>query len=60
MNLLDQTLSHFNTQEVCQIDNIKELSDIAIIAKYSVINPQNVKKYTNQYTVDVAKVNKYT
>jgi len=55
MNLLVQTLIHFNAQDLCKMD-IKEISDIAVIAKYSVINPLNVKKYTNQYTIDVAKV----
>ncbi len=58
MNLLDQTFFHFNSKDTSNID-VKELSDIVIFAMNSVVNMQNIKKYINQYTVDVSKKELY-
>jgi hypothetical protein len=54
MNLLDQTFFHFNCNELSQME-VKDLSDIVILALNSVVNLQSIKKYTNQYSIDVSK-----
>lgn len=54
MNLLDQTFLHFNCKEISHLD-VKDLSDIVILALNSVVNLQSIKKYTNQYSIDVSK-----
>jgi len=58
MNLLDQTFFHFNSKDSINMD-VKDLSDIVILAMNSVVNMQNVKKYNNQYPVDVSKKELY-
>jgi len=57
-NLLEQTFYHFNCKEITHTD-IKDLSDIVILAMNSVVNLQNVKKYNNQYSIDVSKKELY-
>ena len=57
-NLLEQTFFHFNCKEITHTD-IKDLSDIVILAMNSVLNLQNVKKYNNQYSIDVSKKELY-
>lgn len=54
MNLLDQTFYHFNCQELSQVD-VKDLSDIVVLSLNSVVNLQHLKKYNNQYSVEVSK-----
>jgi hypothetical protein len=58
MNLLDQTFYHFNCKDLSHLD-VKDLSDIVILAMNSVVNLQNIKKYTNQYSIDVSKKELY-
>jgi hypothetical protein len=57
-NLLEQTFYHFNCKDITHTD-IKDLSDIVILAMNSVVNLQNVKKYNNQYSIDVSKKELY-
>lgn len=57
-NLLEQTFYHFNFKEITHTD-IKDLSDVVILAMNSVVNLQNVKKYNNQYSIDVSKKELY-
>jgi hypothetical protein len=54
MNLLDQTFYHFNSKEISNLD-VKDLSDIVVLSLNSVVNLQNLKKYNNQYSVEVSK-----
>jgi hypothetical protein len=58
MNLLDQTFFHFNCRDISNMD-VKDLSDIVILAMNSVVNMQNIKKYNNQYPIDVSKKELY-
>lgn len=54
MNLLDRTFNYFKTDKLSHYE-IPELSDTLILAKHFVIHKQNIKKYNNQYLIDVAK-----
>lgn len=58
MNLLDQTFYHFNSKEISNLD-VKDLSDIVVLSLNSVVNLQNLKKYNNQYSVEVSKKELY-
>lgn len=53
MNLLDRTFNYFKSDK--PFYEIPDLSDTLILAKHSVIHKQNIKKYNNQYLVDVTK-----
>jgi hypothetical protein len=39
--------------------DIKDLSDIVVLAMNTVVNMQNIKKYNNQYPIDVSKKELY-
>lgn len=58
MRLLDDTYFNFNKRENYYLET-KDLSDIVVLAKSSVVNLQIVKKYKNQYSIDVAKKELY-
>lgn len=58
MNLLDQSFYHFNCKDLAHLD-IKELSDIVVLSLNSVVNLQHLKKYNNQYSIDVSKKELY-
>lgn len=58
MNLLDQTYFHFNCKDLTHLD-IKDLSDIVILSMNSVVNMQSIKKYNNQYSIEVSKKELY-
>jgi hypothetical protein len=54
MNLLEQTYFNYNSKELSHIE-LKDLSDIVVLAMNSVVNMQNIKKYVNQYSTEVSK-----
>ena len=54
MHLLDQTFYHFNCKDDKNL-NIESLSSEVIIAIYSILYNQNIKKYDNQYYIDNCK-----
>jgi hypothetical protein len=58
MNLLEQTYYHYNTKELSHME-LKDLSDIVVLAMNSVVNMQNIKKYVNQYSTEVSKKELY-
>jgi hypothetical protein len=57
-NLLEQTYFHFNSKDISHVD-VKDLSDVVILAMNSVANLQNVKKYNGQYSRDLSKKELY-
>ena len=54
MHLLDQTFYHFNCKDNSSL-NINSLSSEVIMAIHSYLYIQSIKKYDNQYYIDICK-----
>lgn len=58
MNLLDKTFNYFNSNNYSNFDYV-DLSYTLILSKHKIIHKMNIKKYSNQYLIDISKKELY-